>query len=129
VVVEAFFKYNELVAHNENVSLPDSIQKFMEENRQRYYDIMDSHGYYHSIPKRKIDSLGIDTHELNRAGNSLVFRVNAARVFIVDLNEYKEKSGVFLFNGTDAPVYWESTREDGLFHDSLVHFFTGAVRK
>lgn len=122
IVIEAFFYRDFLLTANSQNATIDSAEMFIENNRQRYYDIMDSYGYYIGIGKKLLDSLKVHAVTADQSHSAIQFNTGSNN-YTIDLNRFKSRSGVFLFNGRDFPLFWESTSKDGLWSSSLNDYF------
>lgn len=122
MAVEAFFYRDFLLTANTQDTTIDSAEMFIENNRQRYYDIMDFYGYYVAVGKHLLDSLNVQTVTTVKNYTAIQFITDITN-YTVDLNRYKTRSGIFLFNGKDYPVFWESANKDRPWSNSLGEYF------
>lgn len=122
IAVEAFFYRDFLLTANSKDATIDSAEMFIENNRQRYYDIMDSYGYYTAVGKKLLDILKVHAVTADQSYTAIQFNTGAIN-YTIDLNRFKSRSGVFLFNGKDFPIFWESTDRDGLWNYSVNNYF------
>ncbi|HEX6334214.1 MAG TPA: hypothetical protein VFZ78_08295 [Flavisolibacter sp.] len=118
VVVEAFLKLDMIRRQHGQ----DSLDAFMEQHRQEYYQLVDAYGYYQEVARKKLDSLRVRRVVLGDPAQVLVFRGSHGRLYPVHTRRYQDSTGVFLFNGRDVPVFWSGAFDEHI-PDSLAAFF------
>jgi hypothetical protein len=123
IIIEAFFLKDFLASADFTDTFLDSAEVFIESKRQEYYKVMDSHGYYQTMVRPDIDSLEVTILSITDEKKPLVFRTDDNKRYVVKMEAYKMRSGIFLFNGKDAPVYWESQDQNGNLHEKLKDYF------
>jgi len=122
VAVEVFSFRDFLVTANPEDTTIDLAERIIEANRQRYYDIMEFYGYYTEIGKKRLNSLEIPHVNIDTSYTAIQFN-SGQKDHIVSLNGFNSRPGVFLFNGTDIPVFWETTKTDVLLENALKEYF------
>lgn len=101
VVLEAFFLKTYYDKANFTDTLIDSIEIEIEkDNRQKFYDVVNSYGYYSTVIKPLLDSMEVKTAKINMNEECVILN-GVNKKYRINLKKEKKGLGIILFNGKD----------------------------
>jgi len=123
VVLEAFYLKDHYDKANFNDTLIDSIEIEIEkDNRQKFYDEVNSFGYYSTVVKPFLDSIDVKTIKIEENEECVILN-GVNKKYRINLKKQKERMGIIFFNGKDKPFYWKGINQHGVIDAYLKRTF------